>query len=718
MRQPERRKGVIESEGGCRPERGLECRPRLGAIPAGGLFAARQSLSENVKEVNDVESKKKFFKVSVFCLSLLSIILCFSMAFGAIINVPEEYESIQGAIDAAVDGDTVLVAEGIYTGEENKNLDLLGKAITVKSENGPEACIIDCEGNGRGFYFHSNEGHNSVVSGFTIKRGSIGLGPPANGEAQGGHAAGAAGAGILIEDCSPTIEDCIISECEVIGYGGGIAVLGDPDSSPSSPIISDCVISDNEAHLSEEEESGGRGGGLALHDNASPVVKRCIIRDNRAQKGGGVSLDSEAEETVSPSLSNCVITANTAEDDGGAVNAEGNTAPAITNCTISRNEARGEVGGRDIVLDTDSSAVIVNSIIYDERVGSVEEIVFREDSLPVVAYSNIQVELPEEIADVGNISEDPLFVDPDGDNRDFSLHLLSPCIDKATPAMAKEKDVDARERKRGFAPEMGAHENETGPEAKFISDTAAGPVPLEVSFTDDSTEDAILRSWDFGDGVTSTERDPIHTYDTPGTYTVELVVIGPEGINTETKTGHIVVGETAQSPEAAFSGTPISGPAQLDVAFTDESTGDITGWLWDFGDDATSTLQNPSHTYDTPGTYQVRLTVTGPGGQDTETKANYIEVSEPAQAPEAAFTGAPTSGKARLTVDFTDQSTGDITSWQWDFGDGATSTEQNPSHTYRRAGTYTVTLTVSGPGGSDTETETDYITVKPWWYWW
>ena len=78
----------------------------------------------------------------------------------------------------------------------------------------------------------------------------------------------------------------------------------------------------------------------------------------------------------------------------------------------------------------------------------------------------------------------------------------------------------------------------------------------------------------------------------------------------------------------------------------------------------------------------------------------------------ALFAASPTSGVYPLTVDFTDQSIGDITSWSWDFGDDQTSTEQNPSHTYNAPGTYTVSLTVTGPGGSDTETKPDYIRVE------
>ncbi|HXH12490.1 MAG TPA: LamG-like jellyroll fold domain-containing protein [Alphaproteobacteria bacterium] len=164
------------------------------------------------------------------------------------------------------------------------------------------------------------------------------------------------------------------------------------------------------------------------------------------------------------------------------------------------------------------------------------------------------------------------------------------------------------------------------------------------------------------------------------------------------------------APVAAFSGAPTSGAAPLPVAFRDGSSGSITAWSWDFGDGGTSTAQHPSHTYTSPGSYTVSLTVTGPGGADTETKAAYVTVNMP--PPVAAFSGTPTSGAAPLPVAFRDGSSGSITAWSWDFGDGATSTAQNPSHTYAAPGSYTVSLTVTGPGGSDSEVKAHYITVS------
>jgi|GEM_PF-2320159 len=251
------------------------------------------------------------------------------------------------------------------------------------------------------------------------------------------------------------------------------------------------------------------------------------------------------------------------------------------------------------------------------------------------------------------------------------------------------------------------HVAEAAPVAAFSAIPTSGHRPLTVQFADESTGEITSWSWDFGDGGTSTQQDPSHTYDATGYFTVSLTVSGPGGSDTETKTNHIHVTEPA--PVAGFSASPRSGTTPLEVEFADESMGVVTSWSWDFGDGGTSTARNPSHTYNSTGYFTVRLTVSGPGGSDTETKASYIHVT--GAAPVADFTASPTSGNIPLTVLFTDQSTATVTGWSWSFGDGSSSTEQNPSHTYRSAGRLTVSLTVASPGGSDTETKTNYISV-------
>ena len=162
---------------------------------------------------------------------------------------------------------------------------------------------------------------------------------------------------------------------------------------------------------------------------------------------------------------------------------------------------------------------------------------------------------------------------------------------------------------------------------------------------------------------------------------------------------------------AQFTGSPTSGVAPLAVSFANSSTGSITSYAWDFGDGATSTLASPSHSYAAAGVYTVKLTVTGPGGSNTQTRSNYLTVTHRRRRWPSSSAG-PASGVAPLAVSFANSSTGSITSYAWDFGDGATSTAASPSHSYAAAGVYTVTLKVTGPGGSNMMTRTDYVSVS------
>ena len=158
-----------------------------------------------------------------------------------------------------------------------------------------------------------------------------------------------------------------------------------------------------------------------------------------------------------------------------------------------------------------------------------------------------------------------------------------------------------------------------------------------------------------------------------------------------------------------FTASPLTGKVPLTVTFTNKSTGPYISSLWDFGDGVTSTLENPTHTYTATGAYTVTLSVSGPSGSNDEVKPNYITVyTTPLQA---GFVATPTTGTAPLTVTFTNESIGAYTSSLWRFGDGFTSTLQNPVYTYNTPGDYTVTLTISGTGGTDTLTRTHYITI-------
>ncbi len=245
------------------------------------------------------------------------------------------------------------------------------------------------------------------------------------------------------------------------------------------------------------------------------------------------------------------------------------------------------------------------------------------------------------------------------------------------------------------------------PVANFSGTPTIGAPNMSVTFTDSSTYSPTAWSWTFGDSNSSTAQNPSHSYTAVGSYTVALTATNAYGNNTNTKSNYITVGNP---PVANFSGTPTSGNVPLAVTFTDSSTNTPTAWSWTFGDSNSSTVQNPSHTYSGAGTYTVALTATNAYGNNTNTKSSYITVTS-IPAPVANFSGTPTFGVAPLAVTFTDSSTNTPTSWSWTFGDGGTSTAQNPSHTYSSVNYYTVALTATNAGGSNTLTQTNYIAV-------
>jgi PKD repeat protein len=170
---------------------------------------------------------------------------------------------------------------------------------------------------------------------------------------------------------------------------------------------------------------------------------------------------------------------------------------------------------------------------------------------------------------------------------------------------------------------------------------------------------------------------------------------------------------STSAPVANFSNTLATGTVPFTVNFTDLSTGSPLEWVWNFGAGNSlvhNTSGNPSYTYSTAGNYVASLTVANLNGFSQKTVN--ITVLNRTQAPVANFSAVPVSGRVPLTVRFTDRSTGQITSWLWNFGNGVTSRVRNPIYVYRARGTYTVSLSVTGPGGTVRMTRNNYIVVR------
>ncbi|MEI9810194.1 MAG: PKD domain-containing protein [Bacteroidota bacterium] len=240
------------------------------------------------------------------------------------------------------------------------------------------------------------------------------------------------------------------------------------------------------------------------------------------------------------------------------------------------------------------------------------------------------------------------------------------------------------------------------PVANFTASPLAGCSPLIVNFQDLSAGSPTSWNWDFGNGNTSTIQNPIATYFVPGSYTITLTVTNTNGSNTLTRNQYITVYDI---PAVNFTADNQSGCFPLRVNFTDISTAGAgntnVSWQWDFGNGATSSLQNPSVAYTTAGNFTITLKVTNDKGcVKTISRPNYIAVTPGVTA---GFTNTqPAVCSAPALITFTNTSTGPGTlTWQWNFGDGNTSTVQHPANTYTAAGNYTITLVVTSSSGCE-----------------
>jgi len=391
------------------------------------------------------------------------------------IYVPQQYQTIQEAIDRSWDGGTVQVADGNYTGEGNRDIDFRGKAITVRSISGPENCIIDCNGTKqdphRGFYLFSGEDEHSVIAGFTIT----------NGYAFGLTYNDRSGGAIRCDFSNPTITDCIFAENYGDWNAGGIL------NYYCSPFINNCIFINNSAVEND--------GGAINNDDSSPTITNSIFIGNSAYDWGGAVRNIFYCEPV---IKNCTFVGNTA-DDGGAMFYYTECKPVISNCTFAENSARN---GNALACTSyaewyPSNIELISCILADGG----EEISNQDDSDIQIRYSNVQGGYGGD----GNIDADPCFVKPgvwvDANQPDNCVepndpnalwlpgdyHLLptSPCINAGDPNYIpepNEKDIDGESRVWQGRVDMGADE--------FVP-----PIPASLKITPQAFNPAGKGKW-------------------------------------------------------------------------------------------------------------------------------------------------------------------------------------------------------------------------------
>jgi hypothetical protein len=359
-----------------------------------------------------------------------------------------DYPTIQAAINAAADGWTILLADGTFTGSGNRDIDFLGKAITVCSQSGnAAACIIDCQGSQsdqhRGFYFHSGEGEQSMLGGITIK----------NGYRAADTWPGCCGGGILCAGASPTIAACVLRE-NTASSGGGL------HCNSSNVVVTDCEFWDNTA-------MGAGFGGALCAEGGSPQLTYCIFSGNSAICGGALRtsdpyltvahctfIENSAPEAsvawfegwAAPTLTDCEFTGNAgwvvlmcrcyyavvltdcafAHNPGDAWAIYGSA--SLTACTLADN-----AGG----ISVNGTCTIENTIIAASRSGAAVQCASGSSATLTCSdvYGNAGGDWVGCIAGQngvnGNISADPLFCDPDA--GDYHIFNTSPCAPGQQP---------------------------------------------------------------------------------------------------------------------------------------------------------------------------------------------------------------------------------------------------------------------------------------------
>ena len=235
-------------------------------------------------------------------------------------------------------------------------------------------------------------------------------------------------------------------------------------------------------------------------------------------------------------------------------------------------------------------------------------------------------------------------------------------------------------------------------------------LPATVSFANQSTN-ANSFQWSFGDGATATGTNPSYTYTAAGNYTVTLVAVNSNGCtDTLVKEQYLNI----QPPQVTnINGLPFKGcvPATVTMHPVVVSAEPVASWAWDLGDGTSATDSVPTHVYIKPGSYTVVLTITTQSGCTSTYRVPNAVITD--TIPPVNFIADPLNACASMSVSFTDQSGGNILSWQWSFGDNSTSLAQNPTHKYGDTGTYNITLIVTNTACSDTLTKANYVHVLP-----
>jgi parallel beta-helix repeat protein len=608
--------------------------------------------------------------------------------------------SIQNAVNNSVTGDVIIVKPGTYT----ENVIVNKEGLTIKSESGnPENTLIKARNSGA--HVLSLQASNIIITGFKI-----------NGATRSGYA------GIGISSCS----NCKIENNKLLNNSRGIYLLNSKGNTISKNTATNCgeygiVLASSTGNTLSGNTASNDGRGVHFGNSDGNTLSGNTIQSNSVC-GLFICGLSDRNTVYNNYFNDANITIK---------NGVGNS--YNTTKTAGTNIANGPYISGNFWAKPDSTGFSQNAVDADgdgisDSAYNIPGSIY-SDYLPLATYKPIPI---KPVADFsasptsGNAPLNVAFTDkskgsPNAWNWNFGdgtnstvqspAHTYSAAGNYTVTLTVSNSAGSNATTKSSYIGVVTVPSQM--PVANFWGSPVSGNVPLNVAFTDTTSDSPTAWNWSFGDGTSSTEKNPRHTYSAAGNYTVKLTASNAAGSSTKSKYNYIkAAGIPQKKPVAEFSASPTSGNAPMSVTFTTKSTGSPNAWNWNFGDGTSSTQQNPVHNYSTAGNYTVALTVSNSAGSNTTTKSNYINVGQTAQKPVANFWGSPVSGRAPLNVTFTDTTTGSPTQWNWSFGDGTNSTVKNPKHTYSAAGNYTVKLTASNPAGNSTKSKYSYIKVS------
>lgn len=373
-------------------------------------------------------------------------------------NVPGSYANIQSAVDAANVGDTVLVSDGIYSGPGNRDIDLGGKDLVIKSVGGAGTCSIDCEGSElephRGFLLQNGESSATIIEGFTIENG---WGPIFNYVDGIDTIPVSIGGAIACLGASPTLRGLSLSNNTAYAGGGIICAFG------STANIQDCEFDGNTAYWVDEFADGS--GGAVFSFIADITISRCVFTYNTSNfKGGAISIDSDEGSTIS--IDSCIFAYNVGDSSGGAIDAYMTTAnitnslflsnssgaiggaiyaeqtlatTTVTNCTFVENAITGGNGYGSAIYAEYGGAIAISQCILTENTGGSVTIGCEDSTSLAISCTDIWNNSPGDWVDCltggesgnNNLSADPQYcLDTP---LDYSIATSSPCAATNSP---------------------------------------------------------------------------------------------------------------------------------------------------------------------------------------------------------------------------------------------------------------------------------------------